>query len=47
VLHLNGCADLKDLPSSICQLNTLQVLDLNGCSELKELPSSIGELNAL
>jgi Leucine-rich repeat (LRR) protein len=38
---------LKELPSSIGQLNALQELDLDGCSELKELPSSIGQLNAL
>jgi len=38
---------LKELPSSIGQLNALQNLDLRECSELKELPSSIGQLNAL
>jgi Leucine-rich repeat (LRR) protein len=37
---------LKELPSSIGQLNALQVLDLNGCFELKELPLSITQLNA-
>jgi Leucine-rich repeat (LRR) protein len=38
---------LKELPSSIGQLNALQELDLSRCSILKELPSSIGQLNAL
>jgi Leucine-rich repeat (LRR) protein len=38
---------LKELPSSIGQLNALQEFDLSGCSSLKELPSSIGQLNAL
>jgi hypothetical protein len=42
---LNGCCNLKELPSSIGQLNALQELDLNGCSNLKELPSFIGQLN--
>ncbi|CAM6073542.1 unnamed protein product [Sphagnum tenellum] len=45
VLDLAQC--LKELPSSIGQLNALQELDLRACSNLKELPSSIGLLNAL
>jgi hypothetical protein len=35
---------LKDLPSSIGQLNALQKPDLNGCSKLNELPSCIGAI---
>jgi Leucine-rich repeat (LRR) protein len=42
-----GCSNLKELASSIRQLNAFQKLDLNGCFELKELPSFIGQLNAL
>jgi len=38
---------LKELPSSIGQLNALQKFDLQGCYNLRELPSSIGQLNAL
>jgi Leucine-rich repeat (LRR) protein len=41
------CSNLKELHSSIGQLNALQELDLSGCSSLKELPSSIDQLNAL
>jgi hypothetical protein len=33
---------LKELPSSIGQLNTIQKLDLLGCFNLKKLPSYIG-----
>jgi Leucine-rich repeat (LRR) protein len=44
---LSECFNLKELPSSIGQLNALQELDLLGCSNLKKLPSSIGQSNAL
>jgi Leucine-rich repeat (LRR) protein len=44
---LLGCSELKELPSSIGQLNALQELHLIECSQLKELLSSIGQLNAL
>jgi hypothetical protein len=47
MLDLAQCQNLKELPSSIGQLNALQKLDLSWCSNLKELPSSIGQLNAL
>jgi Leucine-rich repeat (LRR) protein len=42
VLDLAQCQSLKEIPSSIGQLNALQSLDLSRCSNLKELPSSIG-----
>jgi Leucine-rich repeat (LRR) protein len=38
---------LKELPSSIGQLNALQKLHLCSCKKLEKLPSSIGQLNAL
>jgi Leucine-rich repeat (LRR) protein len=41
------CDNLKELTSSIGQLNALQKLYLAGCSNLKEIPSSIGQLHAL
>ncbi len=47
VLHLTNCVDMKELSTSIGQLNALQELHLSGCSSLQELPTSIGQLNAL
>jgi len=44
---LIGCLSLRELPSSIGQLNALQNLYLTRCSSLQELPTSIGQLNAL
>jgi Leucine-rich repeat (LRR) protein len=38
---------LQELPTSIGQLNALQMLYLTGCSSLQELPTSIGQLDAL
>jgi Leucine-rich repeat (LRR) protein len=43
---LLGCFELKDLPTFIIQLTTLQKLNLSGFFEL-ELPISIGQLMAL
>jgi hypothetical protein len=39
--------ELKELPTSIGQLTTLQKLDLSWWSKLKELPTSIGQLTTL
>jgi hypothetical protein len=44
---LTGCLSLRELPTSIGQLNALQNLNLKGCSNLQELPTSIGQLNGL
>jgi len=44
---LTGCSSLQELPTSIGQLNALQMLYLTGCSSLQELPTSIGQLDAL
>jgi len=37
---------LKELFSSIDDLNALQEFDLSRCSNLEEIPLSIGDLNA-
>jgi hypothetical protein len=38
---------LKELPTSIDKLTTLESLDLSGCWKLKELPTSIDKLTTL
>ena len=45
-LYLSGCKRLKSLPSSICQLKSLQVLNLHGCSNLHRLPDEVRNLEA-
>ncbi|KAG6655889.1 hypothetical protein CIPAW_05G247400 [Carya illinoinensis] len=47
ILSLGGCINLVDLPSSIHQLQHLDVLALDDCTAIKELPSSIGFLVGL
>ncbi|CAK9254036.1 unnamed protein product, partial [Sphagnum jensenii] len=42
-----GCSKLKELPTSIGKLTTLQLLDLSRCSQLKELPTFIDKLIGL
>ncbi len=46
-LDLSGCSKLKELPTFIDELTTLESLDLSRCSQLKELPTSIGKLTVL
>ncbi|KAH9781911.1 Disease resistance-like protein DSC1 [Citrus sinensis] len=44
-----GCLSrlLKSLPSSICKLKSLKVLNLDGCSNIQKLPHELGNLEAL
>ncbi|XP_071741601.1 disease resistance protein At4g27190-like [Rutidosis leptorrhynchoides] len=39
--------ELMTLPSSICNLSNLKILNLNGCTVLTELPGFIGKLKSL
>jgi hypothetical protein len=41
------CFKLKELPTSIGQLNNLRELNLSDCNQLKELPTSLGQLITL
>ncbi|CAF2130627.1 unnamed protein product [Brassica napus] len=46
-LDLRGCSSLRELPSSIRNMTSLEELNLNGCSSLVELPSAIGNMTSL
>lgn len=44
VLHMSGCKEVINLPSSISELSSLKELDLRYCFELRSLPDAIGKL---
>jgi len=46
-LHLSRCFELKEVPTSIDQLTTLQKLKLSRFFKLKELFTSISQLTTL
>ena len=46
-LDLTSCFSLAQLPESMAQLKSLQVLYLVFCGGLKTLPSSMGQLSNL
>jgi hypothetical protein len=46
-LNMSISIDMKQLSTSIGNLNTLLELNLSGCLNLQELPTSIGQLSAL
>ncbi|KAK7383094.1 hypothetical protein VNO78_28762 [Psophocarpus tetragonolobus] len=46
-LTLDHCADLTQLPASICELKSLQNLSLTNCHNLTQLPSEFGKLRSL
>ncbi len=41
---LLGCLNVKELPTSIGQLNVLEYLNISWCKGLQELPTTIGHL---
>jgi hypothetical protein len=45
--YLSYCDELKEFPTFISQLTSLQELTMWQCSKLKKLPTSIGQLMAL
>ncbi|KAL3359735.1 hypothetical protein AABB24_016317 [Solanum stoloniferum] len=42
-----GCKKITDLPSSICQLKSLEYLSIKDCSSLQTLPVDIGDMQSL
>jgi len=47
LLNLEGCQNLRDLPRSTCNLQSLQTLNLCGCSKLAKLPKQFENMMAL
>lgn len=46
-LTLDHCDDVTDLPSSICEIQSLQNLSLTNCHNLTQLPAELGKLKSL
>ncbi|KAK4429064.1 putative disease resistance protein [Sesamum alatum] len=46
-LTMDHCINLTELPSSICQMQTLKSLSVTNCDSLQELPSDLGKLSFL
>ncbi|MED6120328.1 DNA-binding transcription factor adr1 [Stylosanthes scabra] len=46
-LTLDHCDDVTELPSSICEIHSLQNLSLTNCHNLTKLPSELGKLRSL
>ncbi|KAK9053884.1 hypothetical protein SSX86_024959 [Deinandra increscens subsp. villosa] len=43
-LTMDHCIDMTILPSSICQVKTLKILNITNCESLEELPFDFGKL---
>ncbi|KAL3617816.1 DNA-binding transcription factor adr1 [Castilleja foliolosa] len=46
-LTMDHCINLNEIPSSICQMQSLQSLSVTNCDSLQELPSDLGKLSSL
>lgn len=46
-LTIDHCIDLKELPSSICEVRSLNSISISNCHDLYELPSELGKLESL
>ncbi|TVU49409.1 hypothetical protein EJB05_00717, partial [Eragrostis curvula] len=46
-LTIDHCIDLKELPSSICEINSLESISISNCHDLTELPYELGKLHCL
>ncbi|KAL5206682.1 hypothetical protein ABZP36_034891 [Zizania latifolia] len=46
-LTIDHCIDLKELPSSICEISSLENISISNCHDLTELPYELGKLHSL
>ncbi|RWW29518.1 hypothetical protein GW17_00005946 [Ensete ventricosum] len=46
-LTIDHCIDLTKLPSSICNIGSLQCISISNCHDLSELPGEFGKLTSL
>ncbi|KAG1347933.1 Disease resistance protein ADR1 [Cocos nucifera] len=46
-LTIDHCIDLNELPSSICEVSTLESISISNCHDLSELPHEFGQLGSL
>ncbi|KAG0521469.1 hypothetical protein BDA96_08G163300 [Sorghum bicolor] len=46
-LTIDHCIDLKELPSSICEISSLETISISNCHDLTELPYELGKLHCL
>ncbi|KAL0288377.1 UNVERIFIED_CONTAM: putative disease resistance protein [Sesamum angustifolium] len=46
-LTMDHCINLTELPSSICQMQTLKSLSVTNCDSLQDLPPELGKLSFL
>ncbi|XP_009407671.2 putative disease resistance protein At5g47280 [Musa acuminata AAA Group] len=46
-LTIDHCIDLTKLPSSICNIGSLQCISISNCHDLSELPGDFGKLSSL
>ncbi|XP_042454571.1 probable disease resistance protein At4g33300 [Zingiber officinale] len=46
-LTIDHCIDVTELPSCICDINSLECLSISNCHDLSELPCEFGKLSSL
>ncbi|GJM95311.1 hypothetical protein PR202_ga12028 [Eleusine coracana subsp. coracana] len=46
-LTIDHCIDLKELPSTICEISSLESISISNCHDLTELPYELGKLHCL
>lgn len=46
-LTIDHCIDLKELPSSVCEICSLETISISNCHDLTELPYELGKLHCL